>query len=164
MINTQRYFIHIDNGSIVPWTSEIEENYKFKEISAKVAIAVARGKISTKDVIRQITRQIAPGTLEEMLSAKLKMNVREGKLNLESQIKEDNTQKDSGRAKPFSISGFHDDDWQSEKTSYAPSKPEKLRKSANKNDEKLADAPIDDAKRVASALGDGDVQSIGVNV
>ena len=28
MITTQRYFIHIDNKSVVPWTSEIEDNYK----------------------------------------------------------------------------------------------------------------------------------------
>ena len=32
MITTERYFIHVDNKSVVPWTSEIAENYKFKEI------------------------------------------------------------------------------------------------------------------------------------
>ena len=103
MISTQRYFIHIENGSIVPWTSEIEDNYKFKEISLKIAMAVERGKISAQEVINQITRQIKPATLEQMLDAKLKMNVREGQLNLEAQVKEDNTQKDTGEAKPYEV-------------------------------------------------------------
>ena len=103
MISTQRYFIHIENGSIVPWTSEIEDNYKFKEISLKIAMAVEHGKISAQEVIDQITRQIKPATLEQMLDAKLKMNVREGHLNLEAQVKEDNTQKDTGDAKPYDV-------------------------------------------------------------
>ena len=84
MISTQRYFIHIDNGSVVPWTSEIEGNYKFKEITAKVAMAIERGVISSDEVISQITKKIKPGTLDEMLEAKLKMNVREGELNLDA--------------------------------------------------------------------------------
>lgn len=103
MISTQRYFIHIDNGSVVPWTSEIEGNYKFKEITAKVAMAIERGVISSDEVISQITKKIKPGTLDEMLEAKLKMNVREGELNLEKQVSEDNTQKDVGKAAPYDV-------------------------------------------------------------
>lgn len=103
MISTQRYFIHIDNGSVVPWTSEIEGNYKFKEITAKVAMAIERGVISSDEVISQITKKIKPGTLDEMLEAKLKMNVREGELNLEKQVSEDNTQKDVGEAAPYDV-------------------------------------------------------------
>lgn len=103
MIGTQRYFIHIDNGSVVPWTSEIEGNYKFKEITAKVAMAIERGVISSDEVISQITKKIKPGTLDEMLEAKLKMNVREGELNLEKQVTEDNTQKDVGEAAPYDV-------------------------------------------------------------
>ena len=103
MISTQRYFIHIDNKSVIPWTSEVEDNYKFKEITAKIAMAIENGKISADEVVEQITKQIKPGTLEQMLDAKLKMNVREGNLNLESQIKEDNTQKDIGEPDPFNI-------------------------------------------------------------
>lgn len=103
MISTQRYFIHIDNGSVVPWTSEIEGNYKFKEITAKVAMAIERGVISSDEVISQITKKIKPGTLDEMLEAKLKMNVREGELNLEKQVAEDNTQKDVGEAEPYDV-------------------------------------------------------------
>ena len=103
MITTQRYFIHIDNKSVVPWTSEIEDNYKFKEITLKVAMAIERGAISADEVVEQITRQVKPGTLEQMLEAKLKMNVREGNLNLESQIKEDNSQKDTGTAAPYEV-------------------------------------------------------------
>ena len=103
MITTQRYFIHIDNKSVVPWTSEIEDNYKFKEITLKVAMAIERGAISADEVVEQITRQVKPGTLEQMLEAKLKMNVREGNLNLESQIKEDNSQKDTGTAAPYDV-------------------------------------------------------------
>lgn len=103
MISTQRYFIHIDNGSIVPWTSEIEGNYKFKEITAKVAMSIERGVISSDEVISQITKKIKPGTLDEMLEAKLKMNVREGELNLEKQVSEDNTQKDFGKAAPYDV-------------------------------------------------------------
>ena len=103
MISTQRYFIHIDNGSVVPWTSEIEGNYKFKEITAKVAMAIERGVISSDEVIGQITKKIKPGTLDEMLEAKLRMNVREGELNLEKQVAEDNTQKDVGEASPYDV-------------------------------------------------------------
>lgn len=103
MINTNRWFIHIDNGSVVPWTSEIEDNYKFKEITAKVAMAIERGKISAKEVIEQITKQIKTATLEQMLEAKLKMNVREGELNLEKQVQEDNSQKDTGDADPYKV-------------------------------------------------------------
>ena len=103
MITTQRYFIHIDNKSVVPWTSEIGDNYKFKEITAKVAMAIERGAISADEVVRQITRQVKPGTLEQMLEAKLKMNVREGSLNLESQIREDNSQKDTGTSDPYAV-------------------------------------------------------------
>lgn len=103
MISTQRYFIHIDNGSVVPWTSEIEGNYKFKEITAKVAMAIERGVISSDEVISQITKKIKPGTLDEMLEAKLKMNVRESELNLEKQVMEDNTQKDVGEAAPYDV-------------------------------------------------------------
>ena len=103
MISTTRYFIHIDNGSVVPWTSEIEDNYKFKEITDKVAMAIERGEISSGEVIRQITKKIKPGTLDEMLEAKLKMNVREGELNLEKQVAEDNTQKDVGEAAPYDV-------------------------------------------------------------
>lgn len=103
MISTQRYFIHIDNGSVVPWTSEIGDNYKFKEITAKVAMAIERGVISSDEVISQITKKIKPSTLDEMLEAKLKMNVREGELNLEKQVTEDNTQKDVGEAAPYDV-------------------------------------------------------------
>ena len=103
MISTQRYFIHIDNGSVVPWTSEIEGNYKFKEITAKVAMAIERGVISSEEVIGQITKKIKPGTLDEMLEAKLRMNVRECELNLEKQVSEDNTQKDVGEASPYDV-------------------------------------------------------------
>lgn len=103
MITTQRYFIHIDNKSVVPWTSEIEDNYKFKEITAKVAMAIERGVISADEVVEQITTKIKPGTLEQMLEAKLKMNVRESNLNLESQIKEDNSQKDTGKPAPYAV-------------------------------------------------------------
>lgn len=103
MISTQRYFIHIDNGSVVPWTSEIEDNYKFKEITSKVAMAIERGVILSDEVISQITKKIKSGTLDEMLEAKLKMNVREGELNLEKQVSEDNTQKDVGKAAPYDV-------------------------------------------------------------
>lgn len=103
MITTQRYFIHIDNKSVVPWTSEIEENYKFKEITAKVAMAIERGVISADEVVEQITTKVKPGTLDQMLEAKLKMNVRESDLNLESQIKEDNSQKDTGTPAPYDV-------------------------------------------------------------
>ena len=103
MISTQRYFIHIDNKSVIPWTSEVEGNYKFKEITAKIAMAIEHGKISADEVVAQITRQIKPSTLEQMLDAKLKMNVREGALNLEEQVKADNTQQDTGEAAPFKI-------------------------------------------------------------
>lgn len=103
MITTQRYFIHIDNKSVVPWTSEIEDNYKFKEITAKVAMAIERGVISADEVVEQITKKIKPGSLEQMLEAKLKMNVRESNLNLESQVKEDNSQKDTSTPAPYDV-------------------------------------------------------------
>lgn len=103
MISTQRYFIHIDNRSVVPWTSEIEENYKFKEITPKVAMAIERGVISADEVVNQITAKVKTGTLEQMLEAKLKMNVRESNLNLESQIKDDNSQKDTGKPAPYDV-------------------------------------------------------------
>lgn len=103
MITTQRYFIHVDNKSVVPWTSEVEGNYKFKEITVKVAMAIENGKISADEVVEQVMKQIKPATLEQMLDAKLRMNVREGELNLESQIREDNTQHDTGEAKPFEV-------------------------------------------------------------
>ena len=142
MITTQRYFIHIDNKSVVPWTSEIEGNYKFKEITAKVAMAIERGVISATEVVEQITKQVKPGTLEQMLEAKLKMNVREGDLNLESQVKEDNSQKDTGTAAPYNV------DLPEEGATEAP--PEQPPTEEPNDDE--GDAAAD---KVASALDGG---------
>lgn len=134
MISTKRYFVNVDNGMIVPWTSEIESNYKFKEITLKVAMAVERGEISAKDVIDQITKQIRPSTLEQMLDAKMKMNVREGALNLEAQVKEDNTQQDGGTAAPYEVD--------------VPSAAgAKTQKASKKDSDERAD-------KVASVLGD----------
>lgn len=148
MISTKRYFVNVDNGTIVPWTSEIESNYKFKEITVKVAMAVERGDVSVKDVIEQITKQIKPATLEQMLDAKIKMNVREGALNLEAQIKEDNTQNDTGIAVPYDVDIPAD----------VPPKSEKTRKTARKSTEIPAD------EKVADALGDTAGEPGGVNV
>lgn len=178
MITTQRYFIHIDNKSVVPWTSEIEDNYKFKEITLKVAMAIERGAISADEVVDQITRQVKPGTLEQMLEAKLKMNVREGNLNLESQIKEDNSQKDMGTAAPYDVTipgegaqqaapadgggaeeqPAHENKDVSEKKSGKGKGKSKEQPSPEKKDnEAEADAA---AEKVASALGENG----GVNV
>ena len=148
MIDTKRYFIHIDNKSVVPWTSEIEGNYKFKEITIKIAMAIENGKISADEVVSQISRQIQirPATLEQMLDAKLKMNVREGELNLESQVKKDNSQRDTGEATPFDIivpGGTPGGD-----------KPEKTDKQLKKNGkpvEKPDKTPVDHAKIVTEA-------------
>lgn len=148
MISTKRYFVNVDNGTIVPWTSEIESNYKFKEITVKVAMAVERGDVSVEDVIEQITKQIKPATLEQMLDAKIKMNVREGALNLEAQIKEDNTQNDTGVAVPYDVDIPAD----------VPPKSEKPRKTARKSTEIPAD------EKVAAALGDTAGEPGGVNV
>lgn len=178
MITTQRYFIHIDNKSVVPWTSEIEDNYKFKEITLKVAMAIERGAISADEVVEQITRQVKPGTLEQMLEAKLKMNVREGNLNLESQIKEDNSQKDTGTAAPYEVTipgegaqqaapadggGAEEQPAPEKKSGKGKGKskeqpsPEKKDAHEKKDDEAEADAA---AEKVASALGENG----GVNV
>lgn len=149
MISTQRYFIHIDNKSIVPWTSEIEGNYKFKEITLRIALAVERGRISADEVVAQIVRQMQakPATLEQMLDAKLKMNVREGELNLEAQVKADNSQKDTGEAKPYAV----DIHGEGGKMPVEPvEKPGKLQKAAKKNNE----APSDAAEKGATALVD----------
>lgn len=146
MISTKRYFVNVDNGTIVPWTSEIESNYKFKEITVKVAMAVERGDISVKDVIAQVTKQIKPATLDQMLDAKIKMNVREGVLNLEAQVREDNTQKDVGVAAPYAVD--------------IPAGGEKSRKTMKKN----AANPADEAEKVADALGDTVGPAGGVNV
>lgn len=146
MISTKRYFVNVDNGTIVPWTSEIESNYKFKEITVKVAMAVERGDISVKDVIAQITKQIKPATLEQMLDAKIKMNVREGVLNLEAQVREDNTQRDAGDATPYDVD--------------IPAGGEKPRKAAKKS----AANPAGEAEKAADALGDTAGPYGGVNV
>lgn len=172
MITTQRYFIHIDNKSVVPWTSEIEDNYKFKEITLKVAMAIERGAISADEVVEQITRQVKPGTLEQMLEAKLKMNVREGNLNLESQIKEDNSQKDTGTAAPYEVTipgegaqqaapadggGTEEQPPPEKKSGKGKGKSKEQPPPEKKDDEAEADAA---AEKVASALGENG----GVNV
>jgi len=182
MINTQRYFIHLDNKSVVPWTSEIEGNYKFKEITLKIAMAIENGKISADEVVAQIARQmqIKPATLEQMLDAKLKMNVREGELNLEAQVKADNTQKDTGEAKPFDINVPGDEPagdkpegdkpTKTDKPADKPNKPTSRRNSnkpadkpTEKQGEQTEDAPADAAAKVAAAL-EGDGGAGGVNV
>ncbi len=143
MISTSRYFVNVDNGTIVPWTSEIESNYKFKEITLKVAMAVERGEITAKEVVAQITKQIKPSTLEQMLDAKMKMNVREGVLNLEAQVREDNTQKDGGEAAPYEV----------EVPSAADAKTQKAaRKAADERADKVASVLGDKAGRAAVAV------------
>lgn len=162
MISTQRYFIHIDNKSIVPWTSEIESNYKFKEITLKVALAIERGKISADDVIAQIMQQVqfSPITLDQLLDAKTRMNVREGELNLESQVKADNSQKDTGEAKPYEID-FGDG---GKKSSDKSDKSRKPPKPTKEGIEESIDHKADEIKKVEDALGDAQIKPNGVNV
>ena len=162
MISTQRYFIHIDNKSIVPWTSEIEVNYKFKEITLKVALAIERGKISADDVIAQIMQQVqsSPITLDQLLDAKTRMNVREGELNLESQVKADNSQKDIGEAKPYEID-FGDG---GKKSSDKSDKSRKPPKPTKEGIEESTDHKADEIKKVEDALGDAQIKPNGVNV
>ncbi len=175
MISTQRYFIHIDNKSVIPWTSEVEGNYKFKEITAKIAMAIEHGKISADEVVKQITSQIKPGTLEQMLDAKLKMNVREGALNLEEQVKDDNTQRDTGEAAPYDVKIPGDGSGKKSaaggKSGNKPDKPDKPDKS-NKPDKSETDGAVNGeseadaaakaaAEKAAAALGE---EVGGVNV
>ena len=175
MISTQRYFIHIYNKSVIPWTSEVEGNYKFKEITAKIAMAIEHGKISADEVVKQITSQIKPGTLEQMLDAKLKMNVREGALNLEEQVKDDNTQRDTGEAAPYDVKIPGDGSGKKSaaggKSGNKPDKPEKPDKS-NKPDKSETDGAVNGeseadaaakaaAEKAAAALGE---EVGGVNV
>lgn len=159
MISTQRYFIHIDNKSVVPWTSEIEGNYKFKEITQRVAFAIERGRISAGEVVEQIMRQVqaAPATLEQMLEAKLRMNVREGKLNLESQVKADNSQRDVGEARPFSVEVPGGGE---KRAADAQKQSERTRKPPKKE----AGEPVAEVEKVASALCGSAGQPVGVNV
>lgn len=175
MISTQRYFIHIDNKSVIPWTSEVEGNYKFKEITAKIAMAIEHGKISADEVVKQITSQIKPGTLEQMLDAKLKMNVREGALNLEEQVKDDNTQRDTGEAAPYDVKIPGDGSGKKSaaggKSGNKPDKPDKANKPDKPdksetegavNGESEADAAAKAAaEKAAAALGE---EVGGVNV
>lgn len=178
MISTQRYFIHIDNKSVIPWTSEVEGNYKFKEITAKIAMAIEHGKISADEVVKQITSQIKPGTLEQMLDAKLKMNVREGALNLEEQVKDDNTQRDTGEAAPYDVKIPGDGSGKKSaaggKSGNKPDKPDKANKpdNANKPDKSETDGAVNGeseadaaakaaAEKAAAALGE---EVGGVNV
>jgi len=159
MISTQRYFIHIDNKSVIPWTSEVEDNYKFKEITAKIAMAIENGKISADEVVEQITKQIKPGTLEQMLDAKLKMNVREGALNLEEQVKEDNTQRDTGEPAPFNITipgeGGGKKSAAGSKGGKKSDKPDKPETDNAVNGESEADAAAKAAaEKAAAALGE----------
>lgn len=102
MINTNRCFIHLKNGSIVMWTSEIEENYLYKEISMKVAQAVENGVISWEEVVRQINAQLPQDDIDAAIEKKMKMNVRATDLNLEKQVQDDNVQH-GGDANPFTI-------------------------------------------------------------
>lgn len=146
MITTQRYFIHIDNKSVVPWTSEIEDNYKFKEITAKVAMAIERGVISADEVVEQITKKIKPGTLEQMLEAKLKMNVRESNLNLESQVKEDNSQKDTSTPAPYDVA--------------IPGEATPAEAGAKKSGKRVA-KPKDTESEKKGEAGDDDIASAG---
>ena len=178
MISTQRYFIHIDNKSVIPWTSEVEGNYKFKEITAKIAMAIEHGKISADEVVKQITGQIKSGTLEQMLDAKLRMNVREGALNLEEQVKDDNTQRDTGEAAPYDVKIPGDGSGKKSaaggKSGNKPDKPDKANKpdNANKPDKSETDGAVNGeseadaaakaaAEKAAAALGE---EVGGVNV
>lgn len=102
MINTNRCFIHLKNGSIVMWTSEIEDNYLYKEISMKVAQAVENGVISWEEVVRQINAQLPQDDIDAAIEKKMKMNVRATDLNLEKQVQDDNVQH-GGNANPFTI-------------------------------------------------------------
>lgn len=102
MIKTSRYFINVDDGSVVAWTSEIEQNFKFKEITVKVAMAIENGKILWDEVVRQIVAQITPQSLDEMIDDKTKQNVRCADLKLVEQALQDGTQQ-SGEGTPFDI-------------------------------------------------------------
>lgn len=103
MINSSRWFINLEDGRTVQWTSEIESNYKFKEVSFKVVKAIDDGKISWRDVVEQINKQLPTLDVDTLIAQKIKMNVRETKLNLEDQAQADNTQKDTGKSNPYEV-------------------------------------------------------------
>lgn len=135
MISSMRFFIHMDNHSIVQWTPEIEGNYKFKEITFKVAKAIEDGKISAKEVVAQISNRLSPESIDEMLEKKQKMNVRSADLKMEEQAKADNMQ-DGGEAKPFDIdlsgTGVSDDPADMDETKVAARKAAAEKRTAAK--------------------------------
>ena len=72
-----RYAINMEDGRVVPMTSETLKNYVYQEIEPEVAVMLDRGEIDSKDVIEQITAQLPKETMREKLKKVAQQNVRQ---------------------------------------------------------------------------------------
>lgn len=168
----QRYAINMKNGMVVACTSETlpsdesAGNIHFKEIDISVAIAIRDGKITKKEVIRQIQAKVGVPSYSEMMEGMKHLNVREKDIGLESAVK---GEVGPGNAKPVEIdipgSGDGAEKTAAEKEAAAKRRAEaKARKEAEaKASEEKARKEKEAEERAAAALegtgGSGDMPS-----
>jgi hypothetical protein len=77
-----RYAINMDDGRIVPMTSETLNNYIYQEIDAEVAVMVDKGELDAKYVIGEIQKKLPKETLRQQLAKVAKQNVRQADFGL----------------------------------------------------------------------------------
>lgn len=77
-----RYAINMDDGRIVPMTSETLNNYIYQEIDAEVAVMVDKGELDAKYVIGEIQKKLPKETLRQQLAKVARQNVRQADFGL----------------------------------------------------------------------------------
>jgi hypothetical protein len=77
-----RYAINMDDGRIVPMTSETLNNYIYQEIDAEVAVMVDKGELDAEYVIGEIQKKLPKETLRQQLAKVAKQNVRQADFGL----------------------------------------------------------------------------------
>lgn len=77
-----RYAINMDDGRIVPMTSETLNNYIYQEIDAEVAVMVDKGELDAKYVIGEIQKKLPKEILRQQLAKVAKQNVRQADFGL----------------------------------------------------------------------------------
>lgn len=77
-----RYAINMDDGRIVPMTSETLNNYIYKEIDAEVAVMVDKGELDAMYVVGEIQKKLPKETLRQQLAKVAKQNVRQADFGL----------------------------------------------------------------------------------
>lgn len=66
----------MNDGRIVPMTSETLNNYVYQEISEKIALMVDRGELDAQYVINEVQKKLPQDSLNDLLTKLAKQNVR----------------------------------------------------------------------------------------